>query len=243
MSHCWRGLIFCLLGCVSSWHMSDDFTYAQISTDYYEIASWQKITDEVSPVHIYIEGDGYAFNEHGFPTDNPTPRGTTIRDLAMSDRSANVVYMARPCQFIMSGNCEQSDWTSGRFSEKIINSMAQAVQQVSGKRDIFLIGYSGGAMVSGLIIKSFPDLNVKKWITVAGVLNHSDWTEYFEDTPLAESLSLGALPNIKQTHYVAEFDDVVPIVLTQRVADGENIVIVPNARHDDFGNLKIDFSI
>ncbi|MDD7312777.1 MAG: alpha/beta hydrolase, partial [bacterium] len=64
------------------------------------MASWQKITHPTAPYKIYIEGDGHAFNAHGQPTGNPTPKGTLVRELAFGDNHENVIYLARPCQYV-----------------------------------------------------------------------------------------------------------------------------------------------
>lgn len=207
----------------------------------YDIAMWQKITDAKSPVHIYIEGDGHAFDGHGRPTRDPTPRGTFVRDLAAADTSANVAYIARPCQFVMSPECSVTDWTNGRFSPQIVSAMADVVRNISQSRPVILIGYSGGAMISGLIIEKNPDIDVKKWITIAGVLNHKEWTEYFGDTPLSASIDMNTLPHVPQVHYVAQTDVVVPIALTRRIAAPSDIVVVPNSTHNKFPDFDIDF--
>ena len=231
-------LILLLAGCVSDWHAPDDFIYNPIDTGTFEIATWQKITDTTAPVHIYIEGDGHAFNGHGTPTADPTPHGTQVREWAARDAAPNVVYMARPCQYIMSPSCNTSDWTDGRFSPRVIDSMAAAVTQVAAARPVVLIGYSGGALASGLIIQKYPRINVKKWITIAGVLNHADWTEYFGDSPLKSSINMNTLPCIQQTHYVAENDQTVPNSLSFKWTGGANTVVVPGATHDDFGQWQ-----
>ncbi|MBR2299926.1 MAG: hypothetical protein IJ870_05075 [Alphaproteobacteria bacterium] len=70
------------------------------SLAFFKIASWQKITDKNAPYKIYIEGDGFAFNAHGSPTTNPTPKNTFLRQIAFNDPSKNVVYLARPCQYV-----------------------------------------------------------------------------------------------------------------------------------------------
>ena len=217
------------------------FTYIPVQAGEFEIATWQQITSAAEPIHIYIEGDGYAFDKHGQPTRNPTPRKTLVRNLAARDTASNVVYMARPCQYIKSPNCDVSDWTNGRFSKEIIDSMHTAIKDIAKGRPVILIGYSGGAMISGLVIYKYNDLNVKKWITIAGVLNHADWTEYFGDTPLDKSLNLRNLPSIPQTHYIADGDKVVPNELTKKWAKESDIVLIDNARHDSFPGLKIDF--
>lgn len=235
-------ILLLLCGCVSTWHAPDDFLFVPVKSGGYEIATWQKITNSTDEIHIYIEGDGRSFDSRGRPNYDPTPRGTFLRNIATSDNAANVVYMARPCQFIMSDSCTKSDWTDGRFSQKIIDSMSGAVKGIANGRPIILMGYSGGAMISGLIIENTPELNVKKWITIAGVLNHADWTEYFGDTPLSHSLDMDDLPQVKQLHYAAEKDEVVPLELTKKWVGEENVIIIKNATHDAFGDFDIDFS-
>jgi len=233
--------VLLLTGCVAShWGAPPDFGYVIVDAGEYEIATWQKITDSAAPVRIYIEGDGRAFDGHGRPTHDPTPHGRLVRDLAAADMSANVVYMARPCQYVMSSACDVTDWTDGRFSSRIIDSMTSAIQQIARGRPVVLIGYSGGAMISGLIIEQNPDLNVHEWITVAGVLNHADWTGYFGDTPLTNSLNMNKLPRVPARHYVAERDKVVPRALSQRWGGDENLIIVPNATHNKFPDFSID---
>ena len=224
----------------TGWKAPDDFIYRPIKSGEYEIASWQKINNpKNNHVHIYIEGDGRSFNAYGQPTRNPTPRGTFVRDLAMRDGFENVVYLARPCQFIVTDSCRESDWTSGRFSQKIIDAQSNAIKQTAGNKTITLIGYSGGAMVSGLVIEQNPKLKVEKWITIAGVLDHKKWTTYFGDKDLNESLNLGKLPSVKQIHFVGEYDETVPYELAKTWANESDIKIVPKASHDDFGDLKL----
>lgn len=214
----------------------DDFAYVPVHAGDFDILTYQKISDPRAPVRVYIEGDGHAFDSMGKPTDNPTPHGDTVRRMAMRDGAANVVYMARPCQYIMSDTCTVSDWTSGRFSSRIVSAMRDAVHQVAGNREIVLIGYSGGALLSGLIIMQNPDMNVTQWITVAGVLNHDDWTRYFGDTPLSDSMDMDELPHVSQLHYVASYDTVVPQHLSKQWTH-DKIIIVPNTRHDNLGDF------
>lgn len=238
---------FCFLGCLWLAACSvarvgvRDMELVPVDAGQYQIATHQRITDKKAPVHIYIEGDGYAFDAWGRPTDNPTPRGTFLRDLAARDSAKNVVYVARPCQYIMSPACERSDWTDGRFSQQIIDSMANVIRQVAQSRPVILVGYSGGAMVSGLIISQNPDIDVKKWITIAGVLNHADWTEYFGDAPLASSVDMTNLPDVPQVHYIAYGDKVVPNRLSRQWIAPDKLEIVSSATHANFPNINLDF--
>lgn len=229
-----------LCGCAATWTPRPDFAYVPVSAGKYEIVTYQKINDATSPIHIYIEGDGHAFDSRGIPTNDPTPRGTMMRDLAMRDKAANVAYVARPCQFIMPDTCDEHDWTDGRFSEKIIDAMSNVIQRVAGTRPIVLVGYSGGAMVSGLIIARNPQLLVTEWVTVAGVLNHRAWTEHFGDTPLLRSLDLEKIPNTPSRHFVGTRDKVVPMELTRSaLGNTGHIIEIPGAGHADFADIDI----
>ena len=234
-------LLVILGGCAGAIDVPADFILAPIDTGDYKIATFQRISDNVSPIRIYIEGDGYAFDGLGRPTRNPTPRGSFLRDLAASDRAKNVIYIARPCQYVWSEACSQADWTSGRFSPAIVNAMSSAIADVARNRPIELVGYSGGAMISGLVIKQNPQLNVKRWVTIAGVLNHAEWTEYFGDVPLKDSLDLGALPDVPQVHFIAYGDRVVPNSLSRKWVAGESLWVVSGASHNSFPVMVFGF--
>ena len=217
-----------------------DFVYVPVDTPNYTIATWQKMGDLTNPhVHIYIEGDGNSFNANGQPSSDPTPHGKLVRNLAAQDSFANVVYIARPCQFIMDARCKQSDWTDGRFSSRIIDAMAQTIKHIAKDKKIIIIGYSGGAMISGLLIQQHPEIKFEKWITVAGVLNHHKWTEYFGDMPLTESLDMDSLPDVAQTHFVGGKDTTVPYDLARQWAPHANLVLIKDATHNDFGDIKL----
>ena len=224
-------LLLLLCGCRGV-VVPDSFTYKEIETDSYKLASWQKITDKKAPVRIYIEGDGYAFNHLGQPMTNPTPRGTLVREMAFNDPNPNVVYLARPCQFVEDEHCSQKDWTTGRFSQDIVNSATQAIKKISGKQQIILVGYSGGALLSGLVIKQNPKLPVKKWITIAGVLNHTKWTKDLNLPPLKDSIDLKTLPTIPQLHLIGDKDTTVSYKLTESLVDRDSLIIIPDASHD-----------
>ena len=111
--------------------------------------------------------------------------------------------------------------------------MAQAIKQIAGDKKVVLIGYSGGALICGLIINQYrQELNVIKWITVAGLLNHTRWTTYFNYVPLKDSLDLDTIPDIEQTHYVGKKDKIIPYQLTLELVDKSNCVIIEDATHN-----------
>ena len=227
------GLILLLvLGGCQSITPPESFIHKEIQTDPYKFASWQKISDSKSPIRIYIEGDGYAFNHLGYPTTNPTPKGTFLRKIAFNDPNPNVVYLARPCQYVKDGRCSVKDWTTGRFSQAVVASATQAIKEISGTQPVILVGYSGGALLSGLVIEQNPKLPVKKWITLAGVLNHTKWTDDLNLPPLTDSVDLKTLPNVPQLHLIGDKDATVSYRLTKSLVDKKNLIIIPDATHD-----------
>jgi pimeloyl-ACP methyl ester carboxylesterase len=214
------GSIFFVAGC-SGISAPDKFYYSEIKTSVFEIAAWKKLGDNNYPIRIYIEGDGDAFNYRGLPTNNPTPSNRLVQELAFNDPAPNVVYIARPCQFIQNSNCTQKYWTSARFAPEIIDSMTDAIKQLAGKNPIILIGYSGGAQIAQMI-----NTRPLKIITIAGVLNHNEWTQFHSDAPLVDSLPAPALANVPQVHFVGEKDKIVPPELF-KVKE----IIISNATH------------
>lgn len=231
-------LLIC--GC-SSITIPQNYVYKEIETRDFKIASWQKITNPQGGYKIYIEGDGYAFNAYGKPTADPTPRGTLVRELAFGDDNENVIYLARPCQYVKSPICSKRHWTTARFAPEVINAEYEAVKQIAGNNPVVLIGFSGGAQVAGLVSSAKPGLNVRKIITVAGNLDHLAWTQYHNLPPLNESMNLESyrnqFANIPQLHYVGKDDKVMPPSLIQEfVGNDRLIVIIPNATHNDGWN-------
>lgn len=206
------------------------FQYQEINAGAFRLASWQRISDPAGVYKIYIEGDGHAFDSRGRATDDPTPRADLVRRLAMADPDPNIVYLARPCQYIKGEICAQRHWTTARFAPEIIFAIHDAVRKITGKNPVVLIGYSGGAQVAGLITVSKQGLNVRKIITIAGNLDHEAWTRYHKLPPLNESMNLDSYRRqfaaVKQVHYVGENDDIIPPRLVKEFVENNAAVIV-----------------
>ena len=218
-------ILFFVAGCTAI-KAPTDFVYKEIPT-----------RDPFGTYKIYIEGDGYAFNAHGRATQDPTPKGTLVRELAFGDNNPNVVYLARPCQYIKSPICSKRHWTTARFAPEVINAEYAAVKQIAGDNPVILIGFSGGAQVAGLIASAKQGLNVKKIITIAGNLDHLAWTQYHNLPPLNESMNLESyrkqFAQIPQIHYVGSDDKVMPPVLVRDfVGESCNLIEVRGATHN-----------
>ena len=205
-------LVLFVCSCVGV-RIPDEFCYKEIDVDGLVIASWQKITDKTKNYKVYIEGDGSSFNAYGYPTKNPTPKGKLLREIAFGDENANVIYLARPCQFVMSGICSQRHWTTARFASEIIRAQGDAIASIVGKEDVVLVGFSGGAQVAGLIASLRKDIKVKKVITIAGNLDHLAWTRFHNLPALNESMNLGDYKDVfwevEQVHFVGTKDEVI----------------------------------
>lgn len=229
-------LILTLNACTSI-SVPPQFSYQEIPTADFTLASWQKITDTRAPYKIYIEGDGNSFDMNGQPTANPTPRGTLLREIAFGDPHANVIYLARPCQYVMRGICSERHWTTARFAPEIINAEYSAVRQIAGNSPITLVGFSGGAQIAGLISSAKQGLNVQKVITIAGNLDHLAWTNYHDLPSLNESMNLqnyrSEFLKLNQIHYAGQKDEVMPPHLIRDfIADDSLVIVVDDAEHN-----------
>ena len=229
--HCLT-LIF-LSGCATI-QAPREFAYIETPTNDFTIASWQKITSPQTTYKIYIEGDGHAFNAHGQPTSDPTPKGELMRELAYGDNSPNVIYLARPCQYVKSPQCSVKYWTTARFAPEVVNAEYQTIKKIVGNSPVILIGFSGGAQIAELLAAT-TDLNITKIITIAGNLDHVAWTTYHKLPPLTDSPNaadyLSVLHNLPQTHYIGTDDKVIPPLLAHQLVEDSLIVEITDATH------------
>ena len=146
-----------------------------LGTSYFRLAGFSRIRQPGRPVTVYIEGDGRAWVS-GRPSSNPTPVEPMVLRLAARDRGDNVVYLARPCQYVdldAERYCGTPYWTRKRFAEEVIASVDEAVGAIAVKSkstEIHLVGYSGGAAVAALVAARRRDIGSLR--TLAGYLDH-----------------------------------------------------------------------
>lgn len=241
---CFLLFCLCLIACANKTAPAD-FLYKEITTDTFTLYSYQKILRADKPIKIYIEGDGYAFNFHGQPSKDPSPKSNFLKNMALSDTNPNVVYLARPCQFILKKNpiCSKRHWTSARFAPEIINSMASAIKQIAQNNEVILIGFSGGAQIAGLIGSLKTDIKIKKIITIAGNLDHLAWTQYHKLPSLNESLNLADYRSnfiqIPQLHYVGKKDKNITYQLVENFIQNKSLIVTVNEASHNHGWNKI----
>lgn len=173
---------------------------------------------------IYLEGDGYAWVDGQFPSDDPTPHKPIAMQLAMAQPGQTAVaYLGRPCQYTDAQadvRCRKTVWTDARFGEAVIQSVDAAINQLksqTGARQITLVGYSGGGAVALLVSARRDD--VSRIITVAGNMDPQSWTIHMRLRPLYGSLDTATVIEqtaaIPQIYFVGEKDKVVPPLLTE----------------------------
>lgn len=189
-----------------------------VKTNPFILTTYERVQTPGGRIHIYIEGDGYAWVTATRPSGDPTPRDPVGLKLAAQDPFANVVYLARPCQFTPESEnpaCEPFYWTSGRFSEEVISSMDQAISDIVKKTQatgVDLIGYSGGAAVAILVAARRHD--VQSLRTVAGNLDPEAVNRYHGASPLEGSLDptkvASKIASLPQIHFIGGDDEVIP---------------------------------
>ncbi|TLU66958.1 lysophospholipase [Enterobacter sp. MF024] len=226
-------------------------TSEKFDSDPYPIVGWHRIVPPVNTLHVYIEGDGFAWKNRTTPSDNPTPRNPVGLKLAAADKHASVLYLARPCQFIgapLPARCSVNIWTQDRFSPAVIDAMNaalnRAVQRYPGVK-IDLIGYSGGGNIAALLAARRSD--VRSLRTVAGNLDiaYVNALHHVTPMPAAKSAieSAPALRSLPQIHFSGGDDTTVPPAVARRFqqAVGENCTRVETiggmAHGSDWANV------
>ena len=191
-------------------------------------------------LHVYLEGDGSPWRYRVLVMPDPTPRNPLMLRLMSVDETPSI-YVGRPCYngFASEPECDNSLWTSARYSEPVVNSMASAIRsQIKrhGAKRVWLFGHSGGGALAMLIAREVPQ--VTRLITLAGNLDTDAWTDHHRYTPLYSSINPATEPALRediwQWHLVAGRDTVLPVelikpvIMRQSSASG---IEIPNFNH------------
>ena len=193
------------------------FTQVDIKTSTFSLFSLQnnQIDCKDKNLKVYIEGDGLSWITRNIISENPTPINASAIKLMNQDNDKCKVYLARPCQFIRSNQCDKKYWTSHRFSSEVLKSYEEALYYLKNKyenKSFTLIGYSGGGALAALLASKTND--IKMLITVAGNLDTDKWTSLHKITKLDGSLNpsfyVDKLENIEQYHLIGKDDEIIP---------------------------------
>jgi len=232
-------------GCASFPPSSDSFNEKQIETAHFSLAVWEKNTIQKGhPLHIYFEGDGM-----------PNPNHKVAFDFANKDPYPNVVYVARPCQWVDDKICTQKPeiYKEARFHKEIMAEMKELTEYLIRKHQapsVKLIGYDGGAVVALNMAGHVPTDQV---ITIAGITDVAAYNSYHNYPEMdADDIenpvdNLAILESIPQVHYVGKEDTVTPRRLAERFVarmkkpKSAVVKLVPNTNHTNWKGVKLDY--
>ncbi len=195
------------------------FTMRVLAAPRFDLLIAERIHAPGLPLVIYIEGDGHAWSSLHRLSPDPTPQRPLALQLALVDPRDNVIYIARPCQYVLTQGrdrgCDPAFWSSHRFAEPVIAAVDAAVGDLRRQYnapEVELIGYSGGGAVATLAAARRQDVSLLR--TVAGNLNHRLLMDHHRVSPLSGSLNpVDVAPQISdlcQVHYSGERDTRVP---------------------------------
>lgn len=197
-------------------------------------------------VTIYIEGDGAAWVTRTQPSHDPTPENPMALRLAALDPTANIAWVARPCQYTpMSRNpeCKVMYWTSGRFATNVVASVdaaVSAIKQAAGAARIHLVGYSGGGGIAVLVAARRDDVTSIR--TLAANLDHGAFTSHHHVSSMSDSLNpadvADRVKEVAQLHLVGARDEAIPELIARsylsRMSNTQcaRLRLVPGVKHN-----------
>ncbi len=120
------GIVFILLLSGCAYHNpldSADFRFQTLNTPPYVISSWYRVNERGKPLTVYVE--------------KPVLDDET-RNLAAKDKSVNVAYVARPCQYFQTDICEEFVPLSA--SNKAVNQAIRQLQKKAATDDVKIKG-------------------------------------------------------------------------------------------------------
>jgi pimeloyl-ACP methyl ester carboxylesterase len=235
---CVLAVLFIAAGCASSFFTADrvyrlarnaGFQRRIVEAGRFQVVVYLKAAAQAAQrVHVYIEGDGTPWIRHRRVARNPTPRNPLALKLMQLDPNPSL-YLGRPCYHGLHNmpSCDPRFWTSDRYSEAVVESMAIALKALLAELsldDAVLIGHSGGGTLAMLLAARIP--MVRAVITVAANLDTDAWAAYHHYLPLHRSLNPARLeplpPRIFQLHLAGKEDVNVPPNLIRPVVERQH---------------------
>ncbi|MCE8040720.1 hypothetical protein HOP60_00955 [Halomonas daqingensis] len=186
-----------------------------------------------TPWHIYIEGDGLAWQSRGRPSANPTPITPVALHLATQDPSPRVAYLGRPCQFFspLPEGCHHTDWTQDRYAPRQAERLLQAMQVFSPESPVIFIGYSGGAHLAVQLSARYP--HTEGIVTVAGNLDNGEFSRFHR---IAQHNAAETSPtSLPIWSLSGKRDDIIPPALAERML--QRVATNPSCRYHQIDEL------
>lgn len=245
-------LVFFVSGCADrdartsakSLSMRAGLTSENLQTKFFLLRALSKTSPSATVLRVYIEGDGFAWVSRTQPSNDPTPRNPVGLMLAAADPSPDVLYLARPCQYVgppLPAECSTTWWTDKRFAPQVITAMDEAlsrfVSRIPGV-ELELIGYSGGATIAAQLAARRHD--VRSLRTVAGNLDVALVNQIHHVSAMPDAASAidvaPQLASLPQIHFSGAEDSTVPVQVAERFQQAtgprcSQIVTIPGMRH------------
>lgn len=186
--------------------------------------------NQLTTLHVYLDGDGTPWRRKGWIADDPTARNPLILKLMAQD-SLSAILLGRPCYYGLqdSGLCENKYWTSHRYSQKVVSSMSDALNdwlKQHSYNEVVLVGFSGGGSLAVLMAENIN--LVSKVVTVAANLDIKAWSEFHGYSTLKDSLNpidqQSLSDGIQQIHFAGKKDQIVPPFIIKKYAQNQKNV-------------------
>lgn len=197
-----------------------------LQAGYFSLRLFERIHDRGGIANIYIEGDDVRTGI------DPTPQTPVSLMLAAKDKAANVIYIARPCQY--KGRFHAFKQTSGeangcsfeytktkRFAPEVIASYNSALDELKRRWNITnfnIYGHSGGGAIAAILAAERND--ILTLTTIAGIMDTDSYSARLLEPKHSKHLgfegslnpadSAATVKNIPQIHYVGDADTIIP---------------------------------
>lgn len=215
----------------------------KISNGAIDLQAWERMHTRYAPANVYIEGDGGSPLLEGV---DPTPENPVALHLASRDHAENLVYLARPCQYMEVQDeavCPKKYWTTRRFSPEVFAAYNAALDDIKARYNITgfnLVGYDGGANIAAVLTTQRNDILSLR--TVAGNLTPSLVYDPVKNPMDPDSLKISdlapSLANVPQHHFIGAGDTVTPpsvyhsFAQTMGGSTCMHYTMVPDADHE-----------
>jgi len=225
---------------IEEWAKQSSVNKIIVSTSNFKHVLYYKVSSrDKKKLHIYIEGDGRPWLTPKRIALEPSINKPVMLPLMAMD-SGPVLYLGRPCYMGLSSstNCHPWYWTSGRYSEEVVASMQNALNQFLNDKaftELVFIGHSGGGALAMLLAKRFSLTSTV--VTIAGNIDTQGWTRHHAYSPLVGLNPARQLPlqkKIHQYHLMGANDTTIPNFLTINVLKNQpntQLITIPDYTH------------